>query len=286
MKILEDKMNNGYLIYEDEHIVCIITGLVNESANKKTGAEVQVWILVKDLNPVLAVNAGKDKYICGDCKHRGEVLPLHLARTLANTLPSAKKRNLIERIDKYDKLGIQSINIDRTCYVTLFQAPLNIWKKYKKGGYDKIEPHKLQKLLKDRVVRIGAYGDPAFIPLWFWDIILKEVEASTGYTHQWKVCNKRMAKYCMASVDTPEEKIVANSLGYRTFRVKTIDDKLEHNEVGCLSDKIARQDKPLVSCIDCKMCGGLTSKVKSDITIIIHGSKGNINSYHKVRENV
>ena len=74
----------------------------------------------------------------------------------------------------------------------------------------------------------------------------------------------------MASVETIKEKLQANSLGYRTFRVRQETDVTDSNEVGCLSDRNARGTKKIVPCIDCMMCSGLTSKVKQNISIIQH----------------
>ena len=64
-------MANGYIFYEDNDIVGIVTF---NSNNIKTGNVVQTWIIVKDINPIEAVNTGADKLICGDCKHRGTVV--------------------------------------------------------------------------------------------------------------------------------------------------------------------------------------------------------------------
>ncbi len=74
----------------------------------------------------------------------------------------------------------------------------------------------------------------------------------------------------MASVDTPKERLLAKSLGYRTFRVDQENDALNSNEVGCLSDKKVRGNKKLVPCVDCGMCNGLTGKVTKDIVVRLH----------------
>jgi hypothetical protein len=101
--------------------------------------------------------------------------------------------------------------------------------------------------------------------------MLKFTLGTTGYTHQWKNLEYiGYSKYLMASVDTSEEMFQANVLGYRTFRVRKKNEELQPNEVGCLSDRNARGTKKLVSCVDCMMCSGLTSKVTKDISIIQH----------------
>ena len=68
---------NGAIFYENDSIVGIITGLAHSSHNTKTGAMLQTWILVKNVNPIEAVNTGADELVCGDCKHRGTVEPVN-----------------------------------------------------------------------------------------------------------------------------------------------------------------------------------------------------------------
>ena len=114
---MEYAMANGYIFYEDDSIVGIITGLMLGSSNTKTGAMPQTWILVKDINPIEAVNTGADKLICGDCKHRGTVVSVDEKRD--------KKSYSVRN-------GLKTINKQRKCYVKLFQAPYSVWKSYKK----------------------------------------------------------------------------------------------------------------------------------------------------------
>ena len=261
-------MSNGFIFHESEDIVCIATF---NSSNRKTGDEVQTWILYKHEAPNIAIDTGKDEAICGDCKHRGIVLSLDDATIYADKLPTTKKKALLKRIDDKKVKGLNSINIDRKCYVLVFQAPLNIYKAWKNGNYPTLTPKQVQKRFAYKKVRLGSYGDPIHIPKWKLDIILKFTLGVTGYTHQWK--NKKYIEYkqyLMASVDTVKEKLLANSLGYRTFRVRQRTDAIDSNEVGCLSDRNARGNKKLIPCVDCMMCSGLTSKVKQSISIIQH----------------
>ena len=261
-------MSNGFIFHESEDIVCIATF---NSSNRKTGDEVQTWILYKHEEPNIAIDTGKDKTICGDCKHRGIVLSLDDAIIYANQLPTAKKKALLKRIDDKKAKGLNSINIDRKCYVLVFQAPLNVYKAWKNGNYPTLTPKQAQKRFAYKKVRLGSYGDPIHIPKWKLDIILKFTLGVTGYTHQWKNLKFiEYKQYLMASVDSLEEMLQANSLGYRTFRVRQKNEKTQSNEVGCLSDRNARGNKKLVPCIDCMMCSGLTSKVKQNISIIQH----------------
>ena len=261
-------MSNGFIFHESEDIVCIATG---NSSNRKTGDEVQTWILYKHEPPNIAIDTGKDSIICGDCKHRGIVLSLDDATIYSDMLTTPKKKALLKRIEDKRAKGLNSINIDRECYVLVFQAPLAVYKCWKKGGYPTLTPKQAQKRLAYKKVRLGSYGDPVHVPLEVWNTILKFTLGTTGYTHQWKNLEYiGYSKYLMASVDTSEEMFQANVLGYRTFRVRKKNEEVQPNEVGCLSDRNARGTKKLVPCVDCMMCSGLTSKVTKDISIIQH----------------
>ena len=41
----------GYILHETEDIVIVATGLGGKSANRKTGAMIQTWILNKHVDP-------------------------------------------------------------------------------------------------------------------------------------------------------------------------------------------------------------------------------------------
>ena len=73
-------------------------------------------------------------------------------------------------------------NVGRSCYVTVFQAPLAVWKAYHRGIYDEAKDGELAGL----IVRLGAYGDPAAVPFHVWDRALINSAGHNGYTHQWR----------------------------------------------------------------------------------------------------
>lgn len=81
--------------FTGEPCVCIVTGADGGSANRKTGKMAQVWFLLRDLLPHLAVKEGYDRSVCGTCPLRS----------------------------------------GRGCYVRTEQAPLSIWRKWHAGGY-------------------------------------------------------------------------------------------------------------------------------------------------------
>jgi hypothetical protein len=206
------------------------------SKNSKTGDMVQVWILPADIDPLEANRTGKDFSICGNCPLKGEV--------------STKDKGTA---------------LKRACYVLIQNAPLAVWKKYKKGGYEKCRS--LVKFGTGRAIRLGAYGDPAAIPPHIIKQLLKNAITWTGYTHQIDIIKgehrELMLDSVMVSVETLEQAQAIWSEGGRTFRVTSDASELADNEILCPSDR--------VSCRDCGLCKGRSLKAKS-IVIEAHGA--------------
>jgi hypothetical protein len=224
-------MSTGYTVYQGPSaldgspIVAVVT---LRSSNTKTGDMAQLWILPALANPVEAVKRGVDASVCGDCKHRG-------------VNGSA-----------------------RTCYVNVGQAPLSVYRAYTAGRYTHSLDAACDAIAYDALkVRLGAYGDPAALPL---EIIARLASASsgwTGYTHQWK-SRPELARYCMASVDSLEEQTSATALGWRCFRVLAVGQGIDAPDtILCPSDK--------VQCSKCRLCAG-TSRPAKSIAIEAHGS--------------
>lgn len=212
-------MSNGYVIHEDSVRVIIATGFNKPSDNRKTGDMIQIWILVKAVDPVTAIRTGLDRIICGNCRHRGhEVDGKH--------------------------------GVERTCYVNEGQAPLGIWKAWKAGRYPTLQ---FMDIFAGRKVRFGAYGDPTHMPLSLALAIAGVSSGWTGYTHQWrKPSLQGWKQIVMASVDTAAELVIARSMGWSTFRVAP---DLDHHsmETLCASDRVG------TPCADCLACAGSRS---------------------------
>ena len=228
---------NGPSVIDGKPIMAIVTGLQRKSNNPKTGNIPQVWIMRSDIAPNIAVHTGDDYSICGDCKHRGVI--------------------------------VDGKNTKRPCYVTVWQAPLAVYKAFKRGTYPNYsnDLDGAANILRDLVVRIGAYGDPYAIPVNVWNSTLQHVDAPLGYSHQWKQASKQLMQYCMASVDNEIEAKQANKLGYRYFRTKQFTANKIGKEVVCP----ASVDHVNITCADCKACGGLGAKAKTNIVIDLHG---------------
>ena len=188
---------------------------------------VQTWIMLRDTPPHEAVKAGNDEGVCGNC--------------------------------------IQRPSVGGACYVKTFQAPLSIWRAYKRGNYNSVI--NLENL-RGAELRLGSYGDPSAVPFDIWRNLIDKVQPRlmTGYTHQMshKAFDKRMAEVCMISADTPKVALKAHAQGFRTFRMTTDTEQLLPNEIICPNDTDG------VKCIDCGLCDGAGDK--PNIAILAHGA--------------
>ena len=228
---------------DNKPIVVILTGLDKSSKNSKTGEMPQVWILRADIHPTDALRTGEDSTICGNCTHRPKVLG-----------PTALSHK------------------NRSCYVNMMGVN-QIYKKYSKGNYKIGNLEYLSSVLKNRQVRIGAYGDPAAVPIHVWDTLLKYCQ-STGYTHQWKTCDAAYSKYCMASCDNPLEVLFATQKGYRTFfvqNVPTFQEVLKQvDNIKLAHCPASKEMGKSTTCSKCMACNGTRFNRESNVTIMLH----------------
>jgi hypothetical protein len=242
-----NKAPQGIILYrgpstiDGAPIAAVATGLIKPSSNAKTGPLVQVYIIRSDVHPSVAVHRGDDASICGDCVHRGAV-----------EVGSDGKRR----------------SIGRSCYVTLLHGPSMVYDALERGFYTEASPQVARRALAGRMMRIGAYGDPAAVPETIWDVVLDRVGDLTAYTHLWRRY-PTLSSFCMASVDTPEERDEAKALGFRTYRVRRPGDPLFAGEGRCPASKELGSQ---VQCAQCMLCGGTRTKAKADITIEVHGT--------------
>jgi len=225
-------MQNSYVIYEglsvldNQPIVVIASGFANKSANDKTGNMIQTFILRSDVEPHQAVKTGDDSSVCGNCVHRP-----------AN---------------------------GGACYVKVFQAPLSVFRAWKRGNIPKLPSNDL---FADKLVRFGSYGDPAAVPVSVLKAIKDVCAGSTGYTHQTahKNFDNAVLDYRMVSADTPKQAKKHHEHKLRTFRVKVEGAPLLYNEIECLADSKG------LTCAECKLCETATSDAPN-IAINVHGA--------------
>lgn len=229
---------NGVVVYrgpsqiDGRPIVAVATGLARPSTNAKTGDMVQVWVLVDGIKPHEAVFDGRDVSVCGDCPHR-----------------------------YIDGAG--------SCYVNPLHGPDAVMRAVASGTYTAVPLVQAAELVRGRKVRLGAYGDPAAVPLEVWDALLEHADGWSGYTHQWRRAIARgLSRYCMASVETPRQQRHAISRGWRTFRIRADgDDALLAGEIVCPASDEAGKRR---TCETCGACNG-GSPPRASVAIIAHG---------------
>ncbi len=240
------KSPNGYILYQGpsaidgKPIVVIATGFAKQSSNGKTGNMIQTWIIRQDIAPNAATKTGDDESICGQCIHR----------------PALKKQ--------IEALGEKHIR----CYVKVWQAPLSVYKAYKRGIYPVASHDDVAKLCDGLMVRFGSYGDPYAAPIALWKAMASKALGWTGYTHQWRKAGIDWAKLVMASADSLADMLEAHGKGYRTFRVTAKPfENVKGLEAVCPAskEKGARTD-----CATCRACMGMGGKAKVSIQIARH----------------
>lgn len=252
---------NGYVAYigpsvidPNVQIMLILTGIDNarkeqhNSANSKTGAMVQSYIMRVDMPPLQALAHKSDDPICGSCIH--------------------------------------SATNQGTCYVNVFNGPTIVYKAFLRNAYVYVDPHLIAPALHGLPVRLGTYGDPAAIPSWVWQNLLSYVDSWTGYTHQWKHMHVQdLRQWCMASCDTKDDVVLARDKGWRPFYVspkgKHAPRKLDVAGHSLKLCPASEEGGKLVQCSTCLQCNGTKGKTDG-IYIPVHGVSWKIKRYTKV----
>lgn len=232
---------NGVVLYEGPSlldgvpIMLIATGATDASDNSKTGDMLQTWIMLRDTPPHVATHTAADASICGACPKR----PI-------NVLPGSKQG-------------------DR-CYVSL-KTVWSIWNAGQSGAYPHASPAEFARITAGRNLRLGSYGDPAATPLHLWEPAIRTARGITGYTHQWREASVQpWRKYLMASTESVQDTLRAQTMGWRTFRAGR--EPLMANERMCPASKEAGE---LLSCAACRLCdGGLRGTGRPSIRILPH----------------
>ena len=225
----------GFVFYDGPSSIdgAPIVGIATlESRNGKTGDMVQTFIVRADEHPIEALRTGADRSICGDCELRG------------------------------------SPDEPRLCYVDVGKSVAQVWAAWTRGAYPLVSPAEARARVTGRKVRMGAYGDPYAIrrSAWAW---VDAADGWTGYSHQWRRANAQWLRaYAMASVDSLAELEMAQSLGWRTFRVRRPSEPLAPREAPCPASKESGSRK---QCIDCLACDGADRPGRASMAIIVHG---------------
>ena len=229
------KIYEGPSMLDGEPIIAILTGLSKASANPKTGAMLQVWIMPRDVKPNDAVKTGADASVCGNCPLRP------LLWKAAEVKPSK-----------------------RPCYVKTFQAARSVW--VANRFLPVTDTIAARVLIGGRKVRLGAWGDPAALPP---ELVTGIVEGAhkTGYSHQWR--EHDLSDHVMASVHTLEEREQAIAAGYRTFRIIADVSEIVAGEISCPASKEAGAR---TTCAKCGLCDGMNgpNDKRKTLAIIAH----------------
>lgn len=204
----------------------IVAIATDKTTNAKTGDVVQVWILRADIAPNVATKTGDDVSICGNCPHR------HF--------------------------------LGGICYVLVFQAPLQVYKSFRRGSYRTGQPAADRGAYKQRRIRLGAYGDPAAVPVSVWREWFGDTLGVVGYTHQASHANfdPAITDFCMISADTPQQARRYHARGLATYRMLKPGQSELPGEAPCPSDTG-------IKCADCMRCDGK----HGSFTIPAHGAR-------------
>jgi hypothetical protein len=215
-------------VYQTKNLIGqeVLIEIQHTSSNSKTGNAVQVWIIPKEW--VTTGNMSNDSASCMDCIH-------------------SKREN-------------------KTCYVRKGMSEMGLRSKVRslQKGCEILPISDIYQeipKLRGKFIRFGAFGEPVLLGK---DVVREMCAVSsgwTGYTHQWHVPHYKWAdEYFMASVDNVHLNRKAQNWGWRTFMTLEKSEEKVDGMALCPASKEAGRK---VTCIDCKLCKGNTSKAKS-----------------------
>lgn len=209
---------NGYVLWEgkspiDGAPIVCIVTGFTESGNVKTGAMLQTWILRQDIPPNVGYRDDSDVSICGGCWHF----------------------------------------VNKTCYVVWHQAPLSVWRCYKRGGYRHLPSYSV---FNDRDCRIGSAGDPYCVPESVWRSVLNHCRGHTGYTAQWRRSDAQSLRdFLQASCHGMRDYIDATARGWNPYLVVPEGESLPAGVTLCPASAEAGHR---TTCQACHACDGST----------------------------
>mgnify|MGYP003109667424 FL=1 len=249
----------GASLLTGEPVRVVVSGYVIPSENTKMGygAEslqdhqqyIQIWIFTDtaDFRPM-------DRAICGDCGQR--------------TYKGKSAPFLWE-----DGAELME-DVQGACYVRWSEGPRAAFEASNRNGELTLEAG--SQLLADRLVRIGAAGDPAAVPAHVWHTLLKGCKSFTAYTHQWNRPEFQALKaFCMASTDSRAEEKLALAMGWSCF---TADGNGDSMGKECLNNSHN------LSCAECRACDGMHRRSKPvAYKVAIHGA---LSKRFRIREGI
>lgn len=237
----------GASLLTGEPVRVVISGYVIPSENTKMGygAEslqdhqqyIQIWIFTdtEDFRPM-------DRAICGDCGQR--------------TYKGKSAPFLWE-----DGAEVME-DVQGACYVRWGEGPRAAFEASNRNAALSLVAG--SQLLADRLVRLGAAGDPAAVPAHVWKTLLKDCKSFTAYTHQWNRPEfQELKAFCMASTDSRAEEVKALAMGWSCF---TADGNGDSMGKECLNNSHN------LSCAECRACDGMHRRSKPvAYKVAVHG---------------
>jgi hypothetical protein len=156
-----------------------------------------------------------------------------------------------------------------TCYVQVWREVGQVYQQFRRGNYPAVQGRMLR-WFRHRVVRCGAYGDPAAVPTSVWERLRRVAGLWLAYTHQWDQpwCDSALRHLCMASVDSPVQRARALALGWKTFRIRLPDEPVLPGEFICPKGEEADQR---LLCVQCGACRGGTWTGQATPVTVLHG---------------
>ncbi len=237
-------MHIGFVMYEGPSLIGhgdIAAIATLRSENEKTGNMVQVWIVPTKLGLLEAVQNGQNSAACGGCPLMGTPNLVNIRRRDGTTEEVLRIKN-------------------RVCYVNLGRLDSTVMRAYKNGRYSPYNRRIHERWLRGRLIRLGAYGDPAAMPDHIIEYLISVGSGHTGYSHQLFSIERRradkLAKHLMVSCHTPAQHNEAVRRGWRPF---TVIAKNQQPPVGAIECPFYTHG---VQCDECQLCQGTSKRAK------------------------
>jgi len=222
-------------------IVVLVTW---RSRNGGTGDMAQSWILRSDQHPIDAIRTGADTAVCP------ESCTLRLRASRDAEGPQAR------------------------CYAAgglTVRALSGLYARL--GDYPRMTPEQAGMRLAGARLRIGAYGDPAAVPVSVWVALTAHTAGHTGYTHAADRA-PLLRSLVMASADSAEQAARLQASGWRTYRVRHVGaggevERLLAGEVVCPK---SAEGGERATCDRCLLCDGTGGRSQRSIAVVDHWS--------------
>jgi hypothetical protein len=204
----------------------LLTGLGRPTRQNPKTGPMVQAWIIPEGNPSLALGTPRERDVCGTCRLQGGRGPKRLCYTATG----------VWLIGQHEHL------------------------------YSQVSLAEGARALAGKAIRLGAYGDPAAVPLAVWEELVAGARRWTGYTHAWRTAAPGFRRLLMASVDGYAEGEEARAAGWRTFRVRALDGGTPPGP----RELVCSYESRGVPCVDCGLCAGQERPGRS-VVITAHG---------------